>query len=102
MRIFVGIDIDEEIRQRIHEFTQQMRESAPAARWVKPETFHITLKFLGEAPPEKVENVKKALAAVKGPPVGIRCWCRNLVRPGPCKRRQIIANCWALACGRCP
>ena len=72
MRTFVGIDIDEHIRERIHEFAQQMRELAPDVRWVKPETFHITLKFLGEAPPERVERVKQALAAVKSSPAEIR------------------------------
>jgi RNA 2',3'-cyclic 3'-phosphodiesterase len=71
MRIFVGIDIDEQIRQRIYEFGQQMRELAPDARWVKPETFHVTLKFLGEAPSEMVERVKQALAAVGGSQVNI-------------------------------
>jgi len=72
MRIFVGIDIDEQIRQRIYEFALQMRESAPDARWVKSETFHITLKFLGEATPEMAERVKQALAEVRGSRVTIR------------------------------
>lgn len=48
MRLFVGIDIDEAIRQRIVSFVQSVREAAPKARWVKPDTFHVTLKFLGE------------------------------------------------------
>ncbi|HZU23178.1 MAG TPA: RNA 2',3'-cyclic phosphodiesterase [Terriglobales bacterium] len=48
MRLFVGIDIDEAIRQRIAAFAESVRAIAPQARWVRPETFHVTLKFIGE------------------------------------------------------
>ena len=47
MRFFVGLDIDPEIRERIAAFRNQMRMLAPDVRWVGPETFHVTLQFLG-------------------------------------------------------
>ncbi len=69
MRLFVGIDIDQEIRERIAQFVEGVRNFAPDVRWVGPETFHITLKFLGET--NKTEEIKRALAEVKGSPVTI-------------------------------
>ena len=48
MRLFVALDIDADIRDRITAFRDQMRPLAPDVRWVGPETFHITLQFLGE------------------------------------------------------
>ncbi len=48
MRLFVALDIDPEIRQRIGEFRDKMRPYAPDVRWVGLETFHITLQFIGE------------------------------------------------------
>ena len=48
MRLFVALDIETEIRQRIAAFRNQMQELAPDVRWVGPETFHVTLQFLGE------------------------------------------------------
>ncbi len=39
-----------------------MRALAPGVRWVGPETFHITLQFLGET--QNVEEIKTALAIV--------------------------------------
>lgn len=48
MRLFIGIDIEEAIREKIAAFVESVRDAAPKTRWVKPETFHITLKFLGE------------------------------------------------------
>ena len=67
MRLFVALDIDEQIRERIATFRDPMRTLAPGVRWVGPETFHITLQFLGET--QKAEEIKIALATVQAAPV---------------------------------
>lgn len=69
MRLFVALDIDEQIRERIATFRDQMRTLAPGVRWVGPETFHITLQFLGET--QKAEEIKIALATVQAAPVTV-------------------------------
>jgi RNA 2',3'-cyclic 3'-phosphodiesterase len=66
MRIFIALDIDQAIRQRIERFLEAMREFAPDARWVRPESLHITLKFAGENPPHAVEQIKSSLSKVQG------------------------------------
>jgi 2'-5' RNA ligase len=63
MRLFVALDIEPEIRQRIAEFRNQMKAFAPDVRWVGPETFHVTLQFLGET--AKSEEIKDALQLIK-------------------------------------
>ena len=67
MRLFVALDIDADIRARIADFRNQMRPLAPDVRWVGPETFHVTLQFLGET--KKLAEIQGALRLVKGPPV---------------------------------
>lgn len=69
MRLFVALDIDAAIRKRLAEFRDQMRPLAPEVRWVGPETFHITLQFLGET--KKVDEIRQALRSVEGSPVGL-------------------------------
>jgi len=69
MRVFLALDIDDAIRDRISRFMDGVREFAPDARWVRPESLHVTLKFIGEKSAEAVEQIKEALAAVKGQPV---------------------------------
>ena len=59
MRLFVALDIDPEIRERITAFRNQMRALAPDVRWVGPETFHVTLQFLGET--KKLDEIRHAL-----------------------------------------
>jgi 2'-5' RNA ligase len=72
MRIFVAIDLDTAIRDRIARFIEGVREFAPDARWVHPESLHITLKFIGEQKEETVEAISKVLQAVNGESMNIR------------------------------
>jgi len=69
MRLFVALDIDAAIRERIAQFRDDMRALAPAVRWVGPETFHITLQFLGET--TKLDEIQSALATVNAAPVSL-------------------------------
>jgi len=61
MRIFVALDLDEEIRKRIQQFVDEVRGFAPSARWIMPESLHITLKFIGEKPELLVNQIDGAL-----------------------------------------
>jgi len=65
MRVFIALDIDDAIRERIQRFMEGVRGFAPDARWVRPESLHVTLKFIGEKPLEAVDNMKRLLAAVE-------------------------------------
>ena len=64
MRLFVALDIDPDIRHRIADFREQMRAYAPDVRGVGPETFHVTLQFLGET--QKLAEIRAALQQVRG------------------------------------
>jgi len=72
MRIFIALDIDDPIRQRIARFLEGVRGFAPDARWVKPESLHITLKFIGEQSEPAVEQIKLALGTVTAGPAEIQ------------------------------
>ena len=72
MRLFVGIDLDQEIRTRISRFLDGVRGFAPDVRWVRPESLHVTLKFIGEQKPERVDAIRDALRRVDGESVEIR------------------------------
>ena len=68
MRTFIALDIDDAIRARISSFLDGVRNFAPDAGWVRPESLHVTLKFIGEKPPERVEEIKHALARIRATP----------------------------------
>lgn len=68
MRIFIALDIPDEIRQKIVLFMEGVLEFAPDARWVRPESLHVTLKFIGEKSAESVEEIKQELSTIRAKP----------------------------------
>ncbi len=64
MRVFVALDIDDAIRNRIARFLDGVREFVPDARWVRPESLHVTLKFIGEESEDDVEKIKRTLETI--------------------------------------
>ena len=71
MRIFIALDIDDAIRSRISTFLEGVRGFAPEEGWVRTESLHVTLKFIGEKPPEAVEEIKNALGGIHAAPFEI-------------------------------
>jgi RNA 2',3'-cyclic 3'-phosphodiesterase len=65
MRVFIALDIDDAIRERIQRFMDGVREFAPDVRWVRPESLHVTLKFIGEQRTESVEQIKQVLPSLQ-------------------------------------
>lgn len=71
VRLFLGVEIS---LQAVHDLTavaealrRRARAGGPRVRWVAPETYHVTLKFLGWTPPEAIAAIRDALA---GPVAG--------------------------------
>jgi len=72
MRIFIGIDLDPEVRGRIARFLEGVEGFAPDARWARAESLHITLKFIGEQKLEQVEAIAERLRRVESSAFDIR------------------------------
>ena len=68
MRLFVALDIDQEIRESIARFMSDVRGLAPNVRWVQPESLHVTLKFIGERPDPMVKDIENALQGISASP----------------------------------
>jgi 2'-5' RNA ligase len=64
MRLFVALDIDDATRSRLAHFVDGVRGFAPDARWAKPESLHVTLKFIGEKSEGDGEKIKQALQTI--------------------------------------
>lgn len=71
MRLFVGLDIPDAIRENLARYMEDLRRAAPGVRWVRPESLHLTLKFIGEFDEARLEELQRALAAVGGQPFDV-------------------------------
>ena len=61
MRLFVALNLPKKERDRIYRVSKVLRECELPVRWVDPEHYHVTLKFLGEVPEDRMEGVHDAL-----------------------------------------
>lgn len=64
MRVFIAVDVPEEIRQALGDVQRALRPLTNSARWVAPESIHITLKFVGEIPDKRLEDIDAALTGL--------------------------------------
>lgn len=62
MRVFVAVDLPQEAKDELALVQKQL--SSAAAKMSLARDFHLTLKFLGEITPAKVDVVKRALSNV--------------------------------------
>lgn len=73
MRLFIAIGIPDDVRNELVAFLRELRAIAPAAKWVRTENLHVTLKFLGHTEPEKLGAIEQALKALRSPlPVALQ------------------------------
>lgn len=61
MRTFIAIELDINIKRNLSEFLKTLDTGTKSIRWVKSQGMHLTLKFLGETPEKKVDQVKSVL-----------------------------------------
>ena len=71
MRLFVALNIPDEVRARVaSEVLAPLMERLPQVRWVRAETLHVTLAFLGErsdAEAREAHVVVQEVAGARGP-----------------------------------
>lgn len=64
VRAFIALELPDEARRLLSVIQDGLRRGGAGApvRWVEPGSIHLTLKFLGDVPAERVEAVTAALA----------------------------------------
>jgi len=63
LRLFVAVEIPEQVKDLVEEAFAPWRERFPRARWAPRENWHITLKFLGRTWPRLGDWVPKQVEA---------------------------------------
>jgi 2'-5' RNA ligase len=65
VRLFVALDLPDPVRHAITELIAKLQPKSRGARWIKPENLHITLKFIGHVPNEKLSPIQTALSSIR-------------------------------------
>ena len=61
IRTFIAIELDSSLRQALSKAQNELKTSGADAKWVRPENIHLTLKFLGPTPTDKIETICQLL-----------------------------------------
>jgi 2'-5' RNA ligase len=77
MRLFVALELSEAVCAAVGNLISRLQRARADVRWVRTEGMHLTLKFIGEVPEEKLSPIREALAGV-GSPRPVRLEFRDL------------------------
>jgi 2'-5' RNA ligase len=65
VRLFVALDVPTEVRERLASLIREFRALAPQLKWVRAESLHLTLKFIGETESAKLEGIRAAIGGIR-------------------------------------
>jgi 2'-5' RNA ligase len=90
LRLFGAVDLPSRVREEIERAIGPWRDRLPGGRWVRPENWHVTVKFLGRTYPRLVGHVHEACRRAAA---GIRPFRMGVegmgVFPGPGRARVL-------------
>ena len=61
LRTFIAVELPRDIQRILKGIQDELRKSGADVKWIQPDHIHLTLKFLGEIPEEKIEAVLKVM-----------------------------------------
>ena len=80
MRLFVAIPIAEAVREQIARLAERLQRPDDELRWSAPESWHITLQFLGAVSTARYECLRASLTEVST--TGFELRMGDFERPG--------------------
>jgi RNA 2',3'-cyclic 3'-phosphodiesterase len=64
IRVFLAVELSSNIQEKLFALQQQLKRTLPSINWVRPESIHLTLKFLGYVEPSFVSPLFSALEPI--------------------------------------
>ncbi len=85
-RLFIGVEIPSDIGQAL----SMLRGGLPGARWIDPENYHLTLRFIGNVDHTTAHEVAFMLGRIKRG--AFELYMEGLASFGGRKPRAVVAN----------
>ena len=71
MRLFIGIPLAALVIEELSAICQRLRSDRDGLRWSLPESWHITLQFLGETPVQKYDRLLPRLCDIRSAGISV-------------------------------
>lgn len=69
-RLFVALGLPPAVKEALAVLREDLAQGLPSLRWVRPEGIHLTLRFLGDVPVDRLDNIADALSRCPGDEAG--------------------------------
>lgn len=64
IRLFICMNLPDQIHKHVTDLVHDLKLMGRGVRWVRPEGMHLTLKFLGDAYPDQVDEIARVLEQI--------------------------------------
>ena len=64
MRIFIAVDLPAKIQAEVSTFQDALKHTRASINWTRPESLHLTLKFLGEIEESRLSKIVNVVQSV--------------------------------------
>jgi len=64
IRAFIALELSPDIKNQLHRLQDKLRLSRADVKWIEPENIHLTLRFLGVVPGDKIKTLTDSLSQV--------------------------------------
>jgi 2'-5' RNA ligase len=64
IRSFIAVEVPQPLQARLGELLRELKRTDADVRWVRPESIHLTLKFLGSVSGEELEKLAGLVAPI--------------------------------------
>ena len=92
LRLFIAIDAPSELKVRLREVQIELGTDATGVRWVRPESMHFTLVFLGNVSSTQIPPLAKVMDMVSSDTSSFSCNVAGLGTFGGPRSPRVI---WA-------
>ena len=88
VRLFVGLALPLSVREQLHTLT--LMAGIPGVRWIAPQSYHITLCFIGSVGENIAEDIHMALSTIQAAPFTV-----EIIGTGAFSQRRCVHSLWA-------
>lgn len=64
IRTFIALDLPPNVQEALEQFARELKKADAPVAWVKTDRIHLTLKFLGDVPEERIPDIEAAMERV--------------------------------------
>lgn len=92
MRLFLAGVVPDAVKQTLHAQLEPVRAATRQARWLPPESVHLTLVFLGSVPDASVPLLQEAFGTMCGRHRAVRLTLGGVETFGPARSPRVLAT----------